>query len=131
MDNKILQVEIPAATAQSDKILVKSHLFKVPVATSMADICRLLILKHRDTYPMLALLAAVALTVPMSSVDCERGFSRQNLIKTRIRSALHPIILDRHLKISIEGPPISEFDFDKAFEIWAGQKPRRILQVTS
>jgi len=117
------------AEYRSFKFFVKSHLFKV--ATNMADICRLLILKHGDTYPMLAFLAAVALTVPMSSVDCERGFSRQNLIKTRIRSALHPISLDRLLKMSIEGPPISEFDFDKAFEVWAGQKPRRILQVTS
>ena len=39
-------------------------------------------------YPNIVKLLTIALTLPVSTVDCERGFSRHNLIKTRLRSRL-------------------------------------------
>ena len=39
-------------------------------------------------YPNIVKLLRIALTLPVSTVDCERGFSRHNLIKTRLRSRL-------------------------------------------
>jgi len=40
---------------------------------------------YDESYPSLLKLANILLTIPLSSVDCERGFSRLNLIKTKNR----------------------------------------------
>ena len=39
----------------------------------------------QEQFPQMLKLLNIALTVPVSSVDCERGFSKQNLIKTKIK----------------------------------------------
>ena len=66
----------------------------------------------------------------MSSADCERGFSALKRIKTRLRNRLSNRILNNLLIISIEGPKLQEFDFEKAADILGAKKNRR-LQVTS
>ena len=38
----------------------------------------------QEQFPQMLRLLTIALTIPVSSVDCERGFSKQNLIKTKI-----------------------------------------------
>ena len=40
---------------------------------------------YDENYPALVELANILLSVPFSSVDCERGFSRLNLMKTKNR----------------------------------------------
>ena len=81
-------------------------------------------------FPNLHKLAVIALVIPMSSADCERGFSALKRIKTRLRNRLSNRILNHLLTISIEGPKLEEFDFEKAADIWGAQKNRRIT-VTS
>ena len=49
-----------------------------------SQITRLLSLQ----YPNITKLLTIAPTLPVSTVDCERGFSRHNLIKTQLRSRL-------------------------------------------
>ena len=77
-------------------------------------------------FPNLHKLAVIALVILMSSADCERGFSALKRIKTRLWNR----ILNHLLTISIEGPKLEEFDFEKAADIWGAQKNRRIT-VTS
>ena len=81
-------------------------------------------------FPNLHTLALIALVIPMSSADCERGFSALKRIKTRLRNRLSNRILNHLLMISIEGPMLEDFDFEKAADIWGAQKNRRIT-VTS
>lgn len=81
-------------------------------------------------FPNLHKLVVIALVIPMSSADCERGFSALKRIKTRLRNRLSNRILNHLLMISIEGPMLEEFDFEKAADIWGAQKNRRIT-VTS
>ena len=81
-------------------------------------------------FPNLHKLAVIALVIPMSSADCERGFSALKRIKTRLRNRLSNRILNHLLTISIEGPKLEEFDFERAADIWGAQKNRRIT-VTS
>ena len=51
----------------------------------------------QEQFPQILKLLTLALTVPVSSVDCERGFSKQNLIKTKIRAKLKTInVSTRH-----------------------------------
>ena len=42
----------------------------------------------QEQFPQTLRLLTLALTIPVSTVDCERGFSKQNLIKTKIRAKL-------------------------------------------
>nr|XP_020448943.1 uncharacterized protein LOC109956295 [Monopterus albus] len=42
--------------------------------------------EYGNLYPTLSLLASIALTVPLSSVNCERDFSTMNRVKTNIRN---------------------------------------------
>lgn len=84
----------------------------------------------QDIFPNLCKLAIIALVIPMSSADCERGFSTLKRIKTRLRNRLSNRILNYLLMISIEGPDLQKFDFNKAVDKWAAQRNRRI-NVTS
>ena len=64
-----------------------------------------------------------------SSVECERGFSRQNQIKTKNRNLLITNTLDIIMRtslvglivmlhISLKGPESFKFDYNRAFTIY-------------
>ena len=86
-----------------------------------------LALKNREVYPATAHVAERFLVAPVSTVDCERGFSKQNVIKTCLRNKMSDKGLENLMRISIDGPSLDAFDFKAAFKVWAGQKSRRIL----
>ena len=73
----------------------------------------MLLRNYSDMYPQMALLISIALIVPVSSAPCERGFSTTNRIKTKLHNRLQTSTIDTLL---IEGPPISQFDFSRAFD---------------
>ncbi len=77
-------------------------------------------------FPNLYKLAAIGLLLPMSSVDCERGFSTLSRVKTDLRSRLSNKNLNHLLMISIEGPCPSDFPYDTACDKWAAMRSRRI-----
>ena len=86
----------------------------------------------KEQYPGMLTLLAISLTLPVSTVDCERGFSKHNLIKTRTRARLktdHVAIL---MKMSLDTPELSrnldEFDFHRSFVIWCNMKDRLICR---
>jgi hypothetical protein len=51
--------------------------------------------------------------IPLTTVECERQFSRMNLIKTTLRNQLEPDTLGALMNISMNGPGIENFDFRK------------------
>ena len=73
---------------------------------------------HGDMFPNLLKLAAVALTLPIHTSDCERDFSLQNSLKTSERNRLLPQRVDTLMLISAEGPPIESFNFEPAVRRW-------------
>lgn len=77
-------------------------------------------------FPNLSKLAAIGLLLPMSTVDCERGFSALSRIKTNLRNRLSSRILNDLMTITVEGPPPSEFPYEQACDIWAGWRNRRV-----
>lgn len=79
-----------------------------------------------DIFPNLYKLAAIALVIPVSSADCERGFSTLKRVKTKLRNRLSNRILNHLLTVSIEGPRRQDFDFQRAADIWAAQKSRKV-----
>ena len=76
----------------------------------------------QDQFPQMRKLLTIALTVPVSSVDCERGFSKQNLIKTKIIAKLKTENVSTLMKMSVDTPELDKFDFHRAFVIWCSIK---------
>ena len=66
--------------------------------------------KHSRDYPTLNFLFQIYIVLPTSTSDVERGFSRMNLIKTKLRNRLGKILIHL-LWISMYGP---SFTFDWA-----------------
>ena len=72
----------------------------------------------RLLYPQLCKLAQICLILPLSTVDCERGFSVMKRVKTPLHNRLNTRTLDVLMMICIEGPDFSSFDFKKAVDDW-------------
>ena len=81
---------------------------------------------YSSLYPYIPKIASIALTLPVSTADCERGFSMMNRIKTDQRSRLKTSTLDKLIRLSSEGPSMDNFDYDAAVSLWAERRSRRI-----
>ena len=88
-----------------------------------------ILFEHRDAFPQLSLLPAAGLVIPVTNAGCERGFSCQNRIMTKLRNRLSKENIDcLHLMcILLEGPPMYQFNFERAFCMWKEHKARRLL----
>ena len=73
----------------------------------------------KTLYPQLSKLAMITLILPVSTAECERCFSAMNRIKTDLRNRLFTITLDSLIRISIEGPSLDDFNFEKVFQNWS------------
>ena len=82
--------------------------------------------EYNVMFPNLSKLAAIGLLLPMSTVDCERGFSTLSRVKTDLRNCLSNRILNHLLTISMEGPLLADFPYDIACDIWGKMRKRRI-----
>ncbi|KAJ8307526.1 hypothetical protein KUTeg_015610 [Tegillarca granosa] len=91
---------------------------------SVSDMVQLAI-RCKSTYPSVAMAAERLLVSPVSTVDCERGFSRVNIIKTDLRNKLAEETLNNLVRISIDCN--DNFCYDDAFKKWAAVKERHIL----
>ena len=67
--------------------------------------------------------------IPMTSVQCERGFSTQNRIKSKLRTNLNNQTLNDLMRISEDGPHIKEFDFQSALKKWKAEKVRKLYKM--
>jgi hypothetical protein len=79
------------------------------------------------TLTKMSLIYEYMRVIPLTTVDCERHFSRMNLIKTTLRNQLEPDTLSAHMNVSLNGSGIENFDFRKAFDIWQKAKPRKYI----
>ncbi|XP_065645604.1 E3 SUMO-protein ligase KIAA1586-like [Hydra vulgaris] len=71
------------------------------------------------TYPENLVHLVQALdTIPISSSECERGFSQTNLIITPTRASLMTKTVSTLLFIELVGPPLTSFDPSKYIDSW-------------
>lgn len=89
------------------------------------QLCKRLILHHKDIMPEFSKLAVIALCLSLTSVECERSFSTQNRLKSRYRASVKADQLDVMMKISMLGPDPKEFNPYQAIRLWANKKKRR------
>ena len=71
-----------------------------------------------ERMPNLTLLAEALLCFAPSSAHAERGFSTQNRIKEGDRINLEIPHLCALIRISMDGPPVEDFDFTDAYLRW-------------
>ena len=81
---------------------------------------------YYDTFTNIIKLLGIVYSIPFSSVDCERGFSKQNLIKTDLRNSLNIETLHFLMMVGLEEKDLFEFDFTRAVQIWNNECKRRI-----
>ena len=97
---------------------------------SMANLWKIINTHHHDEFPNLLKLAALALTSPIHTAECERGFSVQNHIKTTFRNRLSDHKMDEFCVVSVTGCPVNEFNGMQAMKIWRNKKNRKIFNTT-
>ena len=85
----------------------------------------ILIQEYKDVHPDFVQLALVSLAIPVSSAPCERGFSVQNAIKTKLRNRLNPERLNRMMMIRLVGPSFENVDFLSAARALRDMKQRQ------
>ena len=81
---------------------------------------------YEGVFPETWKLLNIMMALPVSTATVERTFSQMKLIKTRLRNRLSDSNLEHLIKIAIEGPSISNVDFNEILDIFK-QKNRRIL----
>ena len=64
--------------------------------------------------------------IPVANGHLERVFSQLKLIKTNRRTSIKEDTLDQLVRISVEGPPLSDWDPACAMQLWWREKALRI-----
>lgn len=78
-------------------------------------------------FPAVVRVLRNVLVIPLSSVECERGFSRMALVRTKIRNRLKSSTLDVLLRVLCEGPSehLSNEQLEEVAKIWARMRAYR------
>jgi hypothetical protein len=93
-----------------------------------AELWKIILDFHKDTFPNLLVLANIALMLPLQTADVERAFSCQNLIKSSQRNRLSPESVNKLMLVNLEGPEIEKFNFGEAAAHWKAVKQRNIFK---
>ncbi len=72
-------------------------------------------------------LIDIILAFPIGTATAERSFSQMKLIKTRLRSRISDSNLPRLMRIAIEGPQLSEVNFNEVLDKFKEQDHRIVL----
>ncbi|XP_014681100.1 PREDICTED: uncharacterized protein KIAA1586-like [Priapulus caudatus] len=117
---------VDATAMVSEWQLFKYFMFS-HTGQSFADFWCMVLMQHQSSYPNISLMGQLFVTLPSTTVDVERGFSRHNLVKTALRNNLKTESVCDILTIKIEGPEEEMFDFEKCYVKWCAKKDRRIF----
>ena len=85
-----------------------------------------IITKKRTSFPAISKLLEFTLVLPMSSVPCERGFSKHNRIRTKYRQSLTVQTIRSLMFISVNGTDADSFDYTKPLKEWKRSRNRQI-----
>lgn len=108
----------------TEMAFLKPLLVKHEKTMSHEDFFKRVIHPKQGVIPNVAALASIGLSIPTTSVECERGISVLNSIKSDSRSRMSVPAADKLSLLAIEGKALKDFDLDAAFEVWATMKNR-------
>ena len=126
------------AGCETDVISEEWFSLKVLVNTSFRDkdyssLWGIMLTKvpYKNEFRNVLHLVEIMLVLPISAAQCERAVSAQNRIKSSLRVGLDSSTLQNLIRITAEGPPVSDFDATPAVDKWlardrdAGERQRR------
>ena len=96
-----------------------------PKAPSMQEIKVEMESNYSVIFPEIFKIMNILLVIPVGTASVERSFSQMKTIKTRLCNRLADTTLARLMRIAIEGPELSDADFDKILEVF-GEQNRRL-----
>ncbi|CAG8721475.1 6749_t:CDS:2, partial [Cetraspora pellucida] len=113
----------PNGIIEADSLRQEWNLFKEVIYTNyqnlnIENLLPIIFDQHYNFYPNIIKLLEIVYSIPFSSVECERGFSKQNLIKIDIRNRLSNNNLHLFLSLSLVDKNFKDFDYEKALKIW-------------
>jgi hypothetical protein len=77
-------------------------------------------------FPTIQKILKISLTLAPGSVDCERAFSLQNLIKTKLRNSLTVETLSNLIRCSKDGEEVMDFNWREHVDSFLASKRRRL-----
>jgi hypothetical protein len=86
-------------------------------------------LEWHTNWPKLMQLWQKIILIPSSIAICERGFSKQNAIKSHLRNRLNLKTLDALMRVSLCGLEVDAMDWSTIFNIWRNMRDRMILTL--
>ena len=73
---------------------------------------------YGEIFPGTWKLLNIKMALPVGTATVDRSFSQMKLIKTLLHSSLSDSNLEHLMKISIEGPPLTDVDFNAIPDIF-------------
>ena len=102
-----------------DKIAFLCKEFNIPSKEAADIVMEYCMYKKRQAIgPKLATFVLLLQVLPISSADCERGFSQMNLHHTDLRNSLAVKTVSDLLMVSNNGPPLRDFNVRKHVLSW-------------
>ena len=121
VDDEVFSAPIDADTARTEWQLLKQITFKHYRSLKVPEFWNVVEKKHSHTCPQLLKLATICLSLPLSTASCERALAQNHIYKNQVAKYIivSPMIgCSRLMRISIEVPKITEFEFCKAPYKW-------------
>lgn len=84
---------------------------------TIQEMWALILQDYLSEYLNLCTVATIALTIPVATVGCKRGFSAYSLIKTKTRNRLKQSSIHTLMLIKLEGPSVENFNFQHLFPL--------------
>ena len=94
-----------------NQFLQFKHLVRSYRAMIFEQFTNALIQGYKHVPPNFVQLALISRVIPVSSAPCERGFSVQNSIQSKLRNRLNPERLNRMMMVRLVGPHFEDIDF--------------------
>ncbi len=79
---------------------------------------------YESIFPQMFCLMNILLSISMSTATVDRSFSLMKLLKNRLRNKLSDVSLAILLRIAMEGPELTDIDFEEIFNIFRLQNRR-------
>ena len=79
---------------------------------------------YKSIFPQMFSLMNILLANPMSTAMVERSFSQMKLVKNRLRNRLSDVSLPQLMRIAIEGPELTDINYEEILDIFAQQNRR-------
>ena len=108
------------------KLLKKVVLAEQYPRDKMTSLWQLVWKYHKEQFPNMLKLATLALTSPVHTAGCERGFSTQNRILTKSRNRLSVAVQDQLMTVKLRSEAVN---YNEIIQLWRSKKARRVYEL--